>query len=126
MPADNYVHAVVNVMTKSQYEALATKAENEFYFVTDEDTGAEKQYFRHHLSFIAGGERYVSDYISDSNLVVDSLQDLSTLTGQDRFSAIGASGGVEIVWTGSIWQVSPIGTENLISITSVSDEVTLI
>ena len=44
-------------------------------------------YYRHHLTLTtAGGEEH-QDYYSRSNLVVDSLQDLSTITGKHPFGS---------------------------------------
>lgn len=126
MATDNYVHAVVNVMTKNQYETLATKNANEFYFVTDEDTGAEKQYFRHHLKLTANDNSYYADLPFSSNLKIDSLQDLSTVTGQDEFFAMGPNGGAAVAFVGSIWIVAPLGTATTYPVTAVTDEVTLI
>ena len=71
--------------------------------------------YRHFLTL--NGSMYL-DFYSSSNLVVDSLQDLTTLTKAIKGTKIGV-GSTYITYTGSIWQ-----TANSTAITSVTDVVT--
>lgn len=80
------------------------------------------KYYRHHLTLTtAVGEEH-QDYYSRSNLVVDSLQDLSLITGKHPFG----SGENEYKFnaTTNIWERwTASGTE---AVTAVADDVQLV
>lgn len=73
------------------------------------------KYYRHHLTIKTTTKTTYQDYESKSNLVIDSLQDLSTITGNHPFG-----NGVNIVSSSNVWKMDGE------AITSISDDVQLI
>ena len=73
------------------------------------------KYFRHSLTLTCGATAtYYIDYYSKNNLVVDSIQDLTTITGGHAFGC----GSAQATYASNVWS---IGGANL---TAVSDVVT--
>lgn len=100
---------------------------NKSYVDSKVASGMEaKKYYTHLLTIMAGNLLFYAQISSSSNLKIDSLQDLSTVTGKDAFAVIGAQsyGGVAR-FTNNIWQINVVGSTPTLSITSVGDEVTL-
>ena len=71
--------------------------------------------YRHHLTLTTANGTDCQDYYSHSNLVVDSIQDLTTITGGHPFGT-----GTGYVYASSVWKH---GTAN---VTAVSDDVQLV
>lgn len=71
-------------------------------------------YFRHSLTLTCGTTAtYYIDYYSKNSLIVDSIQDLSTITGKHSFGC----GSAQATFTSNVWKIG----EN--AITAVADDV---
>lgn len=86
MPTDTKLNnLVINYLTQEQYDAIATKNENELYLTPDNsDTTYSKARFKHvvNLSFKEAGVTKLSAIFTgynSSNLPIDSYQDLTKL-----------------------------------------------
>lgn len=88
--------------------------------------------FRHTMTLTTELNDYQLEYISSNNLVVNSLQDLTTLlkpkANQSYFGFVVNSENStdvgKIVYNGSIWQI--IASEDTLNVSSVNDIVTTI
>ena len=71
--------------------------------------------YRHHLTLTTADGTDCQDYYSYSNLVVDSIQDLTTITGGHPFGS-----GAGYTYASNVWKH---GTSN---VTAVADDVQLV
>ena len=84
--------------------------------------------YRHQLTFSQGSSLYFAEIISSSNLKVDSLQKLVTLTKATTnykivlINEIGIEASDILVYNGSIWEFDIAGEEA--SFTSITDTIT--
>ena len=77
--------------------------------------GVPFELYRHHLTLTTASGTDCQDYYSHSNLVVDSIQDLTTITGGHPFGS-----GAGYTYASNVWKH---GTAN---VTAVSDDVQLV
>ncbi len=137
-------------LTKAQFEARKTAntlEEGIIYHTTDETvltpTGVKTLFgksllkdsehpednnislYQHNLSLTINGVLYYTVIYSSNNLVIDSVQDLTTVTkGHGQLLAIGSNKSVAIIaWQGSVWfnVLGEEGQDN--NVTSVTDSV---
>lgn len=86
--------------------------------------------YRHQLTFLQEGGVYFVEIISSSNLKVDSLQKLTTLTKATTnykivlFNESGIDGSDILVYNGSIWEFDIAGEEA--TFISITDTITTI
>ena len=92
-------------------------ASNAINLMSLKELTKKEQLFRHFLTLKASTNTAYVDYYSRSNLVVDSIQDLTSLTGGHSFGG----GDFPVKYTNGVWSIS--GGDN---VTSVTDEVTLV
>lgn len=132
----------INVILSLTYDGedtLSTSLENETFISEDNvktlfgnqsivGTGNIDLY-RHTMTLTTELNDYQLEYISSNNLVVNSLQDLTTLlkpkANQSYFGFVVDSENStdvgKIVYNGSIWQI--IASEDTVNVLSVSDTV---
>ena len=85
-----------------------------YYFSASSLADATKRIYRHSLTLTCGTTAtYYIDYYSKNSLIVDSIQDLSTITGKHSFGC----GSAQATFTSNVWKIG----EN--AITAVADDV---
>lgn len=77
--------------------------------------GVPFELYRHHLTLTTASGTDCQDYYSHSNLVVDSIQDLTTITGGHPFGS-----GAGYTYASNVWKH---GSAN---VTAVTDDVQLV
>lgn len=77
--------------------------------------GVPFELYRHHLTLTTASGTDCQDYYSHSNLVVDSIQDLTTITGGHPFGS-----GTGYTYVSNVWKH---GSAN---VTAVADDVQLV
>lgn len=93
MPTDTKLNnLVINYLTQEQYDAIATKNENELYLTPDStDTTYSKARYKHTVTLktSAGAILWTQTLSNSKNTPVTSYQDLKTLFGGELLAGYG-------------------------------------